>query len=75
MIAEATEKKYCPCCGETKAVAMFGRDYSKHDGLSVYCKPCRKAKSKTPEYRNMPSRSSRWADGMFRSLHLTGRDY
>lgn len=32
--------KYCPTCGETKALSDFGRNRANKSGVADYCKPC-----------------------------------
>lgn len=38
--------KPCPKCGESKPLAEYQKDRSTADGLSCYCRPCHKAKSR-----------------------------
>jgi hypothetical protein len=39
--------KLCPGCGQMKAAnsEQFGRDATKPDGLTIYCRSCRNARS------------------------------
>lgn len=34
--------KTCVKCGEFKALSAFGSDASRTDGLSIYCRACRR---------------------------------
>lgn len=37
-------EKICSACGETKPATEFYRDSQRSDGLSIHCKPCKRAK-------------------------------
>lgn len=43
--------KMCARCKEILSVESFGNDSSRKDGLSIWCKPCRKEYRATPRYR------------------------
>jgi len=45
------EAKCCPSCNERKPATEFGRNQSRDDGLSFYCRDCNQAKSNA-HYRN-----------------------
>lgn len=38
-----SQTKTCSCCLEDKSPTDFGKDAQKNDGLSSYCKQCRRA--------------------------------
>ena len=38
--------KKCKVCGETKPLDQFGIDHRMSQNRSIYCKPCRAAKSR-----------------------------
>jgi hypothetical protein len=50
-MSDAPPEKRCPACKETKSAAEFYGNPARHDGLDVYCKPCKSAYHKRPEYR------------------------
>jgi len=61
---EATETKRCHRCGETKPVAEFTSDRSRHDGRSYRCRLCQRASvSETIKKRNREraARQRKWA--------------
>lgn len=39
-MAIAVAEKFCPKCGETKALSEFYKDKTRKDGVYSYCKPC-----------------------------------
>ena len=46
MESNTVETKVCPRCGRELPVTKFYKNKSRPDGLSSYCKECRKLKSK-----------------------------
>ena len=42
-----TDTKHCPQCGGAKPVIEFHKDKNTKDGLSPYCKACKKVQNKT----------------------------
>lgn len=45
--AVRTTPKRCPDCRQTKDPDEFHRNARKHDGLSVYCKPCARVRRRS----------------------------
>jgi cytochrome c553 len=39
-------EKYCPACGEIKAVGMFHNNKRTKDGFAAYCKSCKASQDK-----------------------------
>jgi len=68
-------EKKCIRCFCLKPVDQFCRNRSHRDGLSSHCRTCRRQLRRRIEERNNQRNRSRWADGIFKSLHLNGRDY
>lgn len=46
------ETKKCPCCGEILPVSEFYKDKFRPDGFSVYCKKCKKKRSRKYYYQH-----------------------
>lgn len=58
-----TAQKHCAKCGEMQALDGFSRDKTRHDGLSPYCKQCRKAYGRTyyeGHREQINAQSARW---------------
>jgi hypothetical protein len=74
-MAEIQSEKKCTRCFRLRPIEEFSSHRGHRDGLSNYCKSCRRQLRRTLEVRNNQRQRSRWADGIFKSLHLNGRDY
>jgi len=48
-VAGEVAVKKCPRCGEVKSATEFYANPARHDGVDVYCKPCKSAYSSRPE--------------------------
>lgn len=53
------ETKFCPGCRTTKAVSEFYRDSDRANGLSSWCKACKKASRQTGRAKALKSRTNR----------------
>jgi hypothetical protein len=56
--------KRCPMCGDVKPLSSFGRNRRRHDGVSVYCRPCKSQEqrqrwARRPAHYNAQNRKSR----------------
>lgn len=59
------DTKYCPRCGEEKAINDFGKQAKSRDGLYPYCKECKKEENKkyrqtNAEFIKQAKRRSYW---------------
>ena len=67
------KKKKCSKCKREQPAEEFHNCESATDGLSSWCKGCRRVSQAKPEERN--KRRSEWADWTMRSLGLDDTDY
>ena len=59
------DTKYCPKCGDEKAINDFGKQAKSRDGLYPYCKECKKEENKkyrqtNAEFIKQAKRRSYW---------------
>lgn len=65
----AVEQKRCPRCQESKDLAYFGVDNSRHDGRNKYCRACQRAIRVESYYRN-PEKPRAYARNYRARWHL-----
>ena len=42
----------CTYCGDWKTISDMGKDKSRYDGVSIYCKECRREKNRANYYKS-----------------------
>lgn len=67
------DSKRCTGCRETLPVDQFYPDTSRKDGLAIYCKECKRRKSKESQYKSTPHYTRRWVDSTM--FDISPNDY